>query len=354
MPAVRQKLHLSSCPDFRDRLSSLIDAEKLFNRDHFRGSYCGLSKAVFVETDAERDRYEFLVSSARFARVKFLCQRLTRSVNVMPIQNGSLRIRMLEDSEAATWDAFVRSSPQGTIFSLTCYLDAFEISRKVMIAEQDGHIQGGIVLARNSLGFATNPFHAKYLGLLFANFGDHQETKNSKCRRVAGLFAERLRRITSFDYAFEPGFTDWLPFYWEGFHQQTRYTYRIHPTSGKRWQDNAEHRVRKAIRRSTRAGVEVDREGTVSELVSIVATTFRRQGAPTPISEARLTAILTKLTNFGVFKIYVARKKGGAPAAAVGVAVDPKLSTRSFRAIMMIRHPAPITWSPHVPLMTPW
>ena len=48
-------------------------------------------------------------------------------------------------------------------------------------------------------------------------------------KKVCTYFAERLKalHISYFCQNFSPSFTNWLPFYWQGYGQTTRYTYQI-------------------------------------------------------------------------------------------------------------------------------
>jgi hypothetical protein len=76
--------------------------------------------------------------------------------------------------------------------------------------------------------------------------------------------------------------TNWLPFYWKGFKQTTRYTYILDDLSDiekvwSRLHKNVRRHVRKASKRlSIRTDLSIDRA------LDLVELTFRRQGRPLP------------------------------------------------------------------------
>jgi hypothetical protein len=95
------------------------------------------------------------------------------------------------------------------------------------------------------------------------------------------LFNELIDQLPAWDY-FEASFhhelTNWLPFYWRGFEQTTRYTYILDDVSDmeKVWgglQENVRRNIRKARKvLSVRTDLSVDRVLDLTDL------TFLRQG----------------------------------------------------------------------------
>lgn len=76
---------------------------------------------------------------------------------------------------------------------------------------------------------------------------------------------------------------NWLPFYWRGASQTTRYTYRLAMQVGKEqlWK-NLQQNVRGDIRKARdRVGVEV-RQGTLDEFLVLNRMVFERQNQPIP------------------------------------------------------------------------
>jgi hypothetical protein len=101
------------------------------------------------------------------------------------------------------------------------------------------------------------------------------------------LFNELIDQLPPWDYFeanFHPRITNWLPFYWRGFEQTTKYTYVLNHISDmeKVWnglQENVRRNIRKARRTlSVRTDLSVDR------LLDVVELTFLRQGGRLPVS----------------------------------------------------------------------
>jgi len=93
-----------------------------------------------------------------------------------------------------------------------------------------------------------------------------------------------LPRFDLFRQAFAPQVTNWLPFYWQGFSQTTRYTYRLSDLSDLEaiWaglRDNTRREIRKA-----KNIVTVREDLDIDCFARIWSLTFSRQGARLPVS----------------------------------------------------------------------
>lgn len=101
------------------------------------------------------------------------------------------------------------------------------------------------------------------------------------------LMQEVIDNLPTFDYFiqnFSPAISNWLPFYWNGFIQMTKYTYRIEDLNDldKVWHDfskNLRTEIRKAEKRLViRTDLDIETFYQNNQL------TFRRQGLKTPYS----------------------------------------------------------------------
>jgi hypothetical protein len=237
---------------------------------------------------------------------------------------AGLRVRTLARSDRPAWDAHVRASPQGTPFSLSSYLDAFAADYSVLVAESDGAIEAGLVLARGALGLRTNPLFVKHLGVLYAPFAGKPVSRASRERRAAAALVSALRRHASFDYTDSPDFVDWLPFHWAGFAQETRYTYRIAPEQTATWREAADSRTRNDLRRAERAGLFPLDTMPTSAMVDLAAGTYRRRGARPPFNATRLAAAVDRLRAADMAEIVALADASGAPVAAALLVTDAR------------------------------
>ena len=97
-----------------------------------------------------------------------------------------------------------------------------------------------------------------------------------------------LPPFASFVQWFHPSVTNWLPFYWNGFEQTTRYTYVIQNTEdiGAIWEE-MEGRTRTDIRKAENQ-VESLKDNDIERFLSIQRATFKHQGMALPYPEETL------------------------------------------------------------------
>jgi hypothetical protein len=239
---------------------------------------------------------------------------------------AALTVRRINPDEHPAWDRFVAESPQGSVFGLSAYLDAFEVRRDIIVAKEGERIAAGMVLARNRLGLATNPLFVKHLGILFAPSAGSRHSRRERERHLAASLALAVRGIASFDYSFSPGFDDWLPLRWQGFRQETRYTYRLGPERGGAWRKSAQGRLRNDLLAAERIGVVAEAGGTVAELVDAVRATYRRRETRLPVDSGLLAARLEQLRSTGMLTIFLARARNGTVASAAALVADQKVA----------------------------
>lgn len=100
---------------------------------------------------------------------------------------------------------------------------------------------------------------------------------------VLGALADQLPDYDYYSQNWHFERSNWLPFYWRGFEQTTRYTYRLSMKGGKEqlWkglQQNIRGDIRKA---KDRIGVKV-REATLDEFLALSRMVFERQNRNVP------------------------------------------------------------------------
>ncbi len=89
-----------------------------------------------------------------------------------------------------------------------------------------GEIEGALPFVfgkRHFMYFAVTPQLTQYTGIW-------QRRSDMKIQKDLIRQLEALN-LSFFEVRFMPRYTNWLPFYWSGYHQQTRYSYRIEDTS---------------------------------------------------------------------------------------------------------------------------
>jgi hypothetical protein len=233
-------------------------------------------------------------------------------------------LRTLGPDEAGRWDAFVRTSPHGTVFSRTAYLDALDVRREIVVIEREQSIEAGIVLARNGAGLLTNPLLVKHLGAMVRPLRGARARRYSHEKRLIERIAEYTGKMASFDYNFSPHFDNWLPYFWRGYRQQTRYTYRLQPAVNSDWRREGDAQMRNDLRNAERAGVVVESGATVDAIVRCLAATYRRQGARTPMSVRSIERFVAHGRTSGILETFAARDASGDIVAIASIAYDER------------------------------
>jgi len=225
------------------------------------------------------------------------------------------------------WDDFVKRSPQGSVFSETWYLDAMNVKYKILAVYKNERIIAGIVLTKNEINTWSNPMLVKYLGVLLGNEQKNVSQKVlSQQFKILELLIGELKKYKSFDYYFHPNFTNWTPFYWNGFAQHTRYTYRI--DLNKEFieiEKKIHHNIKRNIKNAQKLKVVIKRDIGIDNLLKMVNETFEKQGGNSPYND-KLQIAIKKFFKDGNFVSFGAYDTRGKIISACGLVYDEKSS----------------------------
>ncbi len=239
-----------------------------------------------------------------------------------------LDIKKITKDRYTEWNNFVDKSKQGSIFSKTWYLDALQVNYEILIIEDKSIIKTGIVLAKNEINTYANPMLDKYLGVLFLDEQGNQQKIISKQYKYMETLAKELKKIKSFDYYFHPSFRNWIPFSWQGFTQQTKYTYRIenHKNTLNEIKKQFHYNIRNDIKNAIKERVEIKEDIPFETLWVVINKTFIRQGSKSPFNKEKLSYFIKILKEKKAFVSFGAYDKNGVCIAVCGVVYDKKSS----------------------------
>lgn len=184
------------------------------------------------------------------------------------------------------WDVIIIKEKDNILGSLVYYLnkvnDGFEI-RKAPLTQNNGIIY-------------YYPKGLKY------------DRKLSFEHKVADLIIDEIEKlkIDSFRQYFYYEFTNWLPFYWRGYSQSTRYTYRIEDTSSmESIYKNLNGNVRKHIKKAKNL-VTVKRGMESADFYKLNEKTYKRQCMDIPYSFELFEKLYDNLTKNNCMEIFYA------------------------------------------------
>ncbi|HQU70718.1 MAG TPA: GNAT family N-acetyltransferase [Calditrichia bacterium] len=129
--------------------------------------------------------------------------------------------------------------------------------------------------------------------------------------RVISELIEQLPPFHRFFQRFQPDFTNWLPFFWKGFEQTTRYTYVLKDLSDpealfRGFRDNIRREIRKAAKI-----VSVCESEDAGLMYHMNSLTFKRQGREMPFSLQEFARLDEALKARNSRRIFLAKDQSG-------------------------------------------
>jgi hypothetical protein len=120
-------------------------------------------------------------------------------------------------------------------------------------------------------------------------------------------------------------FTNWLPFYWAGYDQTTRYTYVLDDLSDPDGLlRGMSSKTRNAITKAQRDGVRAEESDDVGILTDLYGKTFARQGLRAPCSGKQIEAVFRASDQRDACRLFLAKDSQGRVHSALLVVYDNK------------------------------
>ena len=198
---------------------------------------------------------------------------------------GNYKFRNLEKNEYAIWNEFVDNSPQGSIFAKTFWLDAVGSKYNILgCFDKSDRLLAGMPITESEKGYLTMPKLTQTLGIVFHDFSEMKYVKKiSKEKDIIMDFVENIPKLKCFDCGFHYNFTNWMPFMWKGYKQQTRYTYVLEDIQDiEKVRGGFADNTKSVITKSVGLNLKVIDSLTLTDMYSILSKTFKRQNKVVP------------------------------------------------------------------------
>ncbi len=170
-----------------------------------------------------------------------------------------LEVRELTQPDWPLWDKLIAVSPQRSLFVQRWWMDIVTDGAVRLLGCFQGHnlVAGLPIWPCRSFGvsYLRQPLLTPYWGPVLQPLPGKYSTQLSTESSILRAFADALAPWTALTLAYHPSLTNWLAFYWCGFSQTIRYSYRITD-----WEDMAEQSghfppmLQSALRRSHEQG----------------------------------------------------------------------------------------------------
>lgn len=208
---------------------------------------------------------------------------------------------------------FCKNEKNLPIFSKDWWLDAVcgKDSWDVAIFERGGQIWGTMPYYKNKkfgFTFLNMPKLTQTLGPYIKYPAKQKYYKRlSWEKEVMNELINQLPNFNYFNQNFHHSITNWLPFYWKGFKQTTRYTYLIKKDLKindllKEFQTD----VRRRIRKAEMVGIKVVESEDIQLFYSLNKRTFERKGMFIPYTYEIVQRIYKKASINNSCKILIA------------------------------------------------
>jgi len=182
----------------------------------------------------------------------------------------------------------------------------------VILYEKGGEIWGSFVYViqkKYAFTLIILPKLTQFLGpYIKYTEGQKYYTKLSWEKEVMNYFIDNLPNFDYFNMNFHYSITNWLPFYWRGFKQTTRYTYVIDKNLKiEQLSQDFETDIRRRRRKAEKLGVEVIETKEIEDLYRLNSLTFNRKGIKIPYSLDFVKRIYYSLEKENAVKILMAK-----------------------------------------------
>ena len=138
-------------------------------------------------------------------------------------------------------------------------------------------------------------------------------------KKAMSMIINKLPKVDYFSQNFHHSIGNWLPFYWAGYEQTTRYSYLIDATAGGVMdlvEDGFENDIRRRIKKTISSGVEVFEGEDIGLFYELNKMTFARKSVDMPYSFEFIGNLYKKCKENNAVKMFFAKDKNGAILAA--------------------------------------
>jgi len=174
-----------------------------------------------------------------------------------------LIVRELADDEYSQWDELASVSPQRTIFAQRWWMETVTRGQGRLLGCYDGErlVAGLPIWPCRRLGVRRlrQPPLTPYWGPLLRPLEGKPLTRASTRMQILQALAEALTPWPDIVMQWHHSLDNWIPFYWNGFTQTTRYTYRYPDLSDlTKLAKNRESTIGQKLRRAERDGLHLE------------------------------------------------------------------------------------------------
>lgn len=253
---------------------------------------------------------------------------------------------------AEEWDCVVRISPQGTLFSESCYLSACGRDYSLFVIRQGRQIKAGLSVIHTEGGMGCELDDLViHNGLMFV----HDDTKKGVRARFERFEISEFaidfldHHYDRIELALSPSFEDMRPFLWHNYHGSDnrfaldlRYTSYVDIGSLKGKEHSSEDSDcfraletlrQRHIREAQKKGAKLVKSDHVNKLIDYYRALMERQDDPVPENKlSRMESLINTLVVNGKAAVYEVQNDQSQPLYTVVYGWDSKRAYYLFGA----------------------
>lgn len=244
-----------------------------------------------------------------------------------------MNVRKLQEKEFDVWNRLVFSSPDGSVFSLPAYLEAFCLAAggrfSVFGAWEGDELAGGAALHEvdSRYGVQISPRHLlSYNGIVLRRYPTKYPSQQTSrhVRTLSGMAAAFARTgYARMTLNCPSTVTDLRPFLSAGWTASPNYTYIVPIADPPLLWDRMEQNLRRLVRRCEEAGMTVTQDEDFVAFFRLHEGTMRRKGRPPYLPGPAFRRFLADLRALDLCRLFHARLPDGRPVATQLVLLGP-------------------------------
>ena len=233
---------------------------------------------------------------------------------------------MMENKEK--YKLFCKQEDGVPIFNKDWWLDAVcgENNWNVVLMEKGGSVVGALPYYINKKVWFNRiqmPLLTQTMGPYIIYPVNQKYYKHLSWEKE--IYSDLITQLPKYDFfqqSFSPQITNWLPFYWLGFKQTTRYTYRIKGITEEQLENEYETDIRRRKKKAVNLGITVDELYSVDDFFFLNKKTFNRKNMQIPYSKDIVKRIYDTCIMHSAVKMFAARLSDGTIIAASFLVYD--------------------------------
>lgn len=207
---------------------------------------------------------------------------------------------------------FCQETKELPIFFQDWYLDAVcqDGDWEVVMVEKAGKIVGVLpyyIKQKGPFRYITMPPLTKMMGPFLVP----KYRTDSHAIKISTALIEQLPNVAAYEQLLDYSIDNWLPFYWKGYQQTTRYSYLLDLSNMDRVYENLSADYKNNKIKKAKELVSIVHERPLEDLYQINKMSFDRQGLAIPYDFSLLKRLDTALIQHKAKKMFFAVDQGG-------------------------------------------